>query len=73
METIEVLIPCIPLFGILSSGGQEECSMVEECHFCLETVKDNDVYVMMTPCCRHLMHCKCFQVGENEPYHLLLL
>ena len=66
MET-KVLIPCIPLFGILTSGENEESSKEEECHFCLEKVQDNEVYIMTTPCCHHLIHCSCFREwAENH-------
>ena len=51
----------IPLFGIFSSGNAEEASVQEECHFCLDNVWDNDLYIMSTSCCHYLVHCQCFQ------------
>ena len=60
METNKV-VPCIPLFGILTSVEAAEWLNEEECHYCLEAVQNNDVYILTTPCCRHLVHCSCFK------------
>ena len=48
----------IPLFGILSTVHD---NLEEECHFCLTNIKNNDLFVTKTPCCRHNIHCKCFK------------
>ncbi len=48
----------LSLFGILSKDlPQEE----EECHFCFEVITDKELFVMKTPCCRHIAHSSCFK------------
>jgi hypothetical protein len=55
----------IPLFGILSTVHDNP---EEECHFCLDNIKNNDLFVTKTPCFRHNIHCKCFlKDGQNCP------
>ena len=46
----------IPLFGLLSKSNKEQ----EDCHFCLESIKKEQIFTMETPCCKHVAHCECF-------------
>ena len=65
------MLRCLPLFGILSCNQEDESMSEESCHFCLETVKDNDIYAMSTPCCGHLIHCSCFKRWLRvRPHHI---
>ena len=51
----DVLAPTIvPLFGILSFSDNAPLEE-EDCHFCLEGVHSNEVYVLKTPCCGHVV------------------
>ena len=47
----------IPLFGFLSRSTKSH----EECHFCLDSIAQNQIFTMETPCCGHTSHCRCFQ------------
>ena len=46
----------IPLFGLLSRSNKDQ----ENCHFCLESIKKDQILTMETPCCKHVAHCECF-------------
>ena len=48
----------IPLFGLLSRSAN--CKSHEECHFCLDSIVENQIFAMETPCCGHTSHCRCF-------------
>ena len=47
----------IPLFRLLSRSTKSH----EECHFCLDSIAQNQIFTMETPCCGHTSHCRCFQ------------
>ena len=47
----------IPLFGLFSRSTKSH----EECHFCLDSIVENEIFTMETPCCGHTSHCSCFQ------------
>ena len=55
----------VSLFGMLPTAcgnlTREEPQSQESCHFCLNNVKDTDLYSVTTPCCQHMVHCACFQ------------
>ena len=44
-------------FGLLSRSTKSH----EECHFCLDSIVENKIFNMETPCCGHTSHCRCFQ------------
>ena len=47
----------IPLFGLLSRSSKSH----EECHFCLDSIVENQIFTMETPCCGHTSHCRCYK------------
>ena len=47
----------IPLFGLLSRSAKSH----EECHFFLDSIVENQIFTMETPCCGHASHCRCFK------------
>ena len=47
----------IPLFGLFSRSSKSH----EECHFYLDSIVENQIFTMETPCCGHTSHCRCFQ------------
>ena len=47
----------IPLFGLLSRSARSH----EECHFCPDSIVENQIFTMETPCCGHTSHYRCFQ------------
>ena len=47
----------VPLFGILAERNERE----ENCHFCLEKIRQSSAFIIQTPCCGHLAHADCFQ------------
>ena len=49
----------IQLFGLLS---QSKTETEEECHFCLESVKNEMLFTADTACCHQAIHCRCFEI-----------
>ena len=47
----------IPLFGILCKNVTNSA----ECHFCLETIENEETRTFATPCCKQKVHCSCFE------------
>ena len=47
----------IPLFGILCKNVTNSA----ECHFCLETIENEETRTFATPCCQQKVHCSCFE------------
>ena len=47
----------IPLFGLLSRSAKSH----EKYHFFLDSIVENQIFTMETPCCGHTSHCRCFQ------------
>ena len=47
----------IPPFGILCKNVTNSA----ECHFCLETIKNEETRTFATPCCKQKVHCSCFE------------
>ena len=58
------------MFGLLSSGGPltDTPSREENCFVCFETVKDKLLHTWKTPCCHHLIHCKCLHQWLQRSY-----
>ena len=48
----------IELFGLLS---QSKIDTEEECHFCMEPVRNVPLYTTDTACCHKAIHCRCFE------------
>ena len=46
----------ISLFGIICKNVTESA----ECHFCLETIENEETRTFATPCCSQKVHCSCF-------------
>ena len=46
------------LFGLLS---QSKIEAEEECHFCMEPVRNEMLYTTDTACCHKAIHCGCFE------------
>ena len=47
----------ISLFGIICKNVTESA----ECHFCLETIENEETRTFATPCCNQKVHCSCFE------------
>ena len=57
----------ISLFGILSLENVSIPTTDEQCHYCLECVRDAGFPIMSTPCCKHYAHCECFRRWVFKP------
>ena len=62
----------IGLFGILSTPGQRPSlpsTASDDCHFCLQTLYNNQTYAMRTPCCQQMVHSFCFRTWLQSPHN----